>query len=69
LQQAANELLCEMGGLRGLRMEPEDNGPEEDPDWLRSLGAAYFYSRSQSIFGGTNEIQRNIIAKASLGLR
>jgi len=69
LQQAANELLCEMGGLRGLRMEPEHNGEEEDPDWLRSLGAAYFYSRSQSIFGGTNEIQRNIIAKASLGLR
>lgn len=66
LQQAANELLCEMGGLRGLRM---DEGEGDEPDWLRSLGAAYFYSRSQSIFGGTNEIQRNIIAKASLGLR
>jgi alkylation response protein AidB-like acyl-CoA dehydrogenase len=29
---------------------------------------AYFNNRKVSIYGGSNEIQRNIIAKAFLGL-
>jgi alkylation response protein AidB-like acyl-CoA dehydrogenase len=28
----------------------------------------YFFWRAMSIYGGTNEVQRNIIAKAFLGL-
>ena len=28
----------------------------------------YFGNRAQSIYGGTNEIQKNVIAKAVLGL-
>ena len=32
------------------------------------LAARYFNSRKVSIYGGSNEIQRNIIAKAVLGL-
>lgn len=36
---------------------------EEDP-WLD----AYFWSRGQSIFGGTQQIQRNIVAQRVLGL-
>jgi hypothetical protein len=31
------------------------------------LAHEYFYGRCWSIFGGANEIQRNIIAKAALG--
>lgn len=33
-----------------------------------SLGRAYLYSRSETIMGGTSEIQRNVIAQRILGL-
>jgi alkylation response protein AidB-like acyl-CoA dehydrogenase len=38
------------------------------PDYAAPLAARYFNMRKTSIFGGSNEIQRNIMAKAVLGL-
>ena len=35
---------------------------------LSSLQAMYLFSRSDTIYGGTNEIQRNIIAERGLGM-
>jgi len=43
----------------GKRMEPEYSGP---------LASAYFNYRTVTICGGSNEIQRNIIAQPILGL-
>jgi alkylation response protein AidB-like acyl-CoA dehydrogenase len=37
-------------------------------DYARGLAGRYFNLRKVSIYGGSNEIQRNIIAKAVLGL-
>ncbi|MGX1809092.1 acyl-CoA dehydrogenase family protein [Nocardia sp. NPDC055321] len=39
-------------------------GGTSDPDLL----SAYFYSRAQSVMGGTSQIQQNIIASRILGL-
>ncbi|MBI5940328.1 MAG: acyl-CoA dehydrogenase family protein [Caulobacterales bacterium] len=38
------------------------------PDYAGKAAPTYFNMRKTSIFGGSNEIQRNIIAKAVLGL-
>ena len=38
------------------------------PDFAFKAAPVYFNMRKTSIFGGSNEIQRNIMAKAVLGL-
>jgi alkylation response protein AidB-like acyl-CoA dehydrogenase len=50
--------------------EPGDmsNEPSVGPDWAGPLAPTYFNTRKVSIYGGSNEIQRGIIAKAILGL-
>lgn len=38
------------------------------PAYAVSVTSAYNFGRAASIYGGSNEIQRNVIAKAVLGL-
>ena len=38
------------------------------PDYAHHSAATYFNMRKTSIYGGSNEIQRNIITKMILGL-
>ena len=66
LQQAATELLVEVAGPDVL---PFDAGDDIDvPEWSGEAAPRYLNFRKTSIFGGTNEIQRNIIASTILGL-
>ncbi len=44
------------------------NAPPIGPDGANSAAAQYFNNRKLSIFGGSNEIQKNIISKMILGL-
>lgn len=44
------------------------DGPRVGPAEAASAATQYFNNRKLSIFGGSNEIQRNIVAKAILGL-
>jgi alkylation response protein AidB-like acyl-CoA dehydrogenase len=44
------------------------DGPQFGPDFAAAASAQYFNNRKLSIFGGSNEIQKNIIAKMILGL-
>ncbi len=72
LQQMTTELLMEVAGPLALPFASPDpdlghNEPPIEPDWAAPLAPAYFNNRKVSIYGGTNEIQRNIIAKAVLG--
>jgi len=72
LQQATTELLMEAIGPYALPYEAERedgrNEPPVGPDYAASLAPAYFNYRKVSIYGGSNEIQKSIIAKAILGL-
>ena len=72
IQQATTELLMEVVGPYALPYQDEPghgaNEPPIGPDWAGSVAPTYFNWRKISIYGGSNEIQRNIIAKAILGL-
>lgn len=73
IRQATAELLLDVVGPFGLPyMSEEDierrNGPPIGPDWAAAIAPAYFNVRKISIYGGSDEIQKNIIAKAILGL-
>jgi len=48
--------------------EPGFNGPSVGPDYAAPIAKQYFNNRKISIFGGSNEIQKNIISKMILGL-
>ncbi|HXY90393.1 MAG TPA: pimeloyl-CoA dehydrogenase large subunit [Xanthobacteraceae bacterium] len=74
IQQTISELLFEVVGPYGLPYQPaqiEDdrvNEPPIGPDYAAPLAPTFFNWRKMSIYGGSNEIQKNIIAKAILGL-
>jgi alkylation response protein AidB-like acyl-CoA dehydrogenase len=44
------------------------DGPQAGPEFAVAAAAQYFNNRKLSIFGGSNEIQKNIISKMILGL-
>jgi pimeloyl-CoA dehydrogenase large subunit len=67
LQQATAELLKDIAGPYALKLAEEDDS-NEAPDWAAFTAPTYFNARKVSIYGGSNEIQRTIIAKAFLGL-
>jgi alkylation response protein AidB-like acyl-CoA dehydrogenase len=46
----------------------ESNEPAPGPEYAVSAVADFNFGRAASIYGGSNEIQRNVIAKAVLGL-
>ncbi len=70
IQQRLTELTLEAAGHYGapyLRNAPHNLGPV-GPDEAHGAAGAYYNMRKTSIYGGSNEIQRNIIAKVVLGL-
>jgi alkylation response protein AidB-like acyl-CoA dehydrogenase len=65
LQQVATELLVEVAGPDAL---PADGADISSPDWAQSSAPRYLNYRKTSIYGGSSEVQRNIIASTILGL-
>jgi alkylation response protein AidB-like acyl-CoA dehydrogenase len=66
LQQAVSELIVDLAGPASLA-----SGADKDsdlPGWTRRATPVYLNLRKASIYGGSNEIQRQIIAKTILGL-
>ncbi|MBF6486189.1 acyl-CoA dehydrogenase family protein [Nocardia otitidiscaviarum] len=82
LSQVLTELALEAAGPRGRAYQPHaamPGGPVVDftapadgfvsgEEWQAVAPLRYFNDRAGSIYAGSNEIQRNIIAKATLGL-
>jgi alkylation response protein AidB-like acyl-CoA dehydrogenase len=73
LQQTATELLLEAAGPHAIvhmgdRREHGSNDPLAELEWAALASDNYFNFRKVTIYGGSNEIQRNIIAKMVLGL-
>ncbi|MBF5000170.1 acyl-CoA dehydrogenase family protein [Nocardia sp. BSTN01] len=82
LSQRLTELALEAAGPRGRAYQPHaamPGGPVADfvapadgylsgEPWQAVAPLRYFNDRAGSIYAGSNEIQRNIIAKATLGL-
>ncbi|PZA20557.1 acyl-CoA dehydrogenase family protein [Modestobacter versicolor] len=66
LQQAATELLVDVAGpLSVASFAGEDS---DVPDWAQVAAPNYLNYRKVSIYGGSNEVQRTIIAGSILGL-
>ena len=74
MQQALDALLMEAAAYYALPYVPAQYAldfPDEQRighEWETSTSLRYFNNRKASIYGGSNEIQKNIIAKHVLGL-
>jgi alkylation response protein AidB-like acyl-CoA dehydrogenase len=69
IQQRLTELALEASGHYGAPYLRDLGGNSKiGPDYAVGRAGAYFNTRKTSIYGGSNEIQRNIIAKMVLGL-
>ncbi len=73
LLQQLHELAVDCLSRRGLAFDPKVldatwNGPTVGPDGGPGMLGEFLLGRAYTIWGGSNEVQRNILAKAALGL-
>jgi alkylation response protein AidB-like acyl-CoA dehydrogenase len=66
IQQSITELMMQAVGPMAQPFAPVDGGSVDDP--ASRYAPRYCNYRKTTIYAGSNEIQRNIIAKMTLGL-
>jgi alkylation response protein AidB-like acyl-CoA dehydrogenase len=66
IQLTLTELMLQAGGPAAQVLGPLDGA--SDDDFLAALAPRYCNMRKTTIYAGSNEIQRNIIARHALGL-
>ncbi|KQU36453.1 MULTISPECIES: acyl-CoA dehydrogenase family protein [unclassified Rhodococcus (in: high G+C Gram-positive bacteria)] len=66
LQQLATEILTDVAGPDSLPFAAGEDSPT--PVWAQRATPTYLNFRKTSIYGGSNEVQRTIIASGILGL-
>ena len=72
IQQRYAELMMLVGGPFSRpfvfeAMEAGWQGDQAGPAWCAPLAGHYFNLRKTTIYGGSNEVQRNIVAQTVLG--
>ena len=68
ISQAIHELQLQLAGSYGGALQGDMTGEELGHDYAHEARGKYMYGRAATIYGGSNEVQRNVIAKAVLGL-
>jgi alkylation response protein AidB-like acyl-CoA dehydrogenase len=68
VQQAIQEMLMDMAGLYGAVLAGTAPAGAIGHDFGDEARRAFMYGRAATIYGGSNEVQKNITAKAVLGL-
>jgi len=73
IQQEITELVLEASGYYAYPYQPNimdkgNNEPMIGPAWSSTAAPKYFNTRKTTIYGGSNEIQKNILAKMVLEL-
>ncbi len=68
LQQAVQNLFFDVAGLYGSVLPTDADLSSLGHDYGDQARREYMYGRACTIYGGSNEVQKNIIAKFGLGL-
>jgi alkylation response protein AidB-like acyl-CoA dehydrogenase len=68
IQQAVQTLMMDVAGVYGAMIGDDLTLEELGHDFGDAARLRYMYGRASTIYGGSNEVQKNIIAKAILGL-
>jgi len=68
VQQAIQQLMMDMAGLYGAVLPGGLSAQVIGHDFGDEARRAFMYGRAATIYGGSNEVQKNITAKAVLGL-
>ena len=72
LQQSTTEMLLEVAGPQAMARQVDflDGRTDDslDEPWQATSALNYFIARAATIYGGTSEVQHNVVAKGILGL-
>ena len=69
MQQAVQELMMELAGYYQGVMPSDHSSAVIGHDFGSTARQNFMYGRAATIYGGSNEVQKNVIAKAVLGLK
>jgi hypothetical protein len=68
ISQSIHELQLQLASYYGGALQGELSSEILGHDFATEARGRYMYGRAATIYGGSNEVQRNVIAKAVLGL-
>jgi len=68
MQQAVQELLMEVAAYYQGLLPVDLSAAQVGHEFGSQARQSYMYGRAATVYGGSNEVQKNIIAKAVLGL-